>query len=91
MQVVKGNIILLQDIVDRIILAGRNLQVHIRQERAESRNVDHRIAFQLPGEAFVYFRELIGHRLDIRIAGQDDSEVPGVEGNAGSVFIAVGA
>ena len=41
------------------------------------------------GETFVYFRELIGHSLDICISGQDDSKVSGVERDAGSVFIAV--
>ena len=44
-QVVEGNIILLQDVVDRIILTGCDFQVHIREERTERWNVDHRIAF----------------------------------------------
>ena len=89
-QVVETDGILLQDIVDRIVLACRYLQVHIRKERLESRDVDHRIALQLPGQPFVYLSEFIRHRFDIRITGQHDPKVAGVERNTGRIFIATG-
>ena len=89
-QVVERDVCLLQYIINRIILPCRYGQMHIRQQRFKGGDIDHRIFLELFVQPFGNLVELIGHGLQVGVAGQHDPEVAGMEGDAGGVLGALG-
>ena len=85
-QVIERYISLLQDIINRVVFPRRYSQMHIGKQRTESRDIDHRVFLQLLVQAFRYLGELIGHRFEIGISCQCDSQVAGMERDTGRIF-----